>query len=319
MNKKLLISLFIKLIIAFSILIILREVAVYLIIQTHKPEVILSFEECVAKNYPVMESYPRQCRTPDGKTFVENIGNELEKADLIQSHNPRPNQTIISPLFIKGEARGYWFFEASFPIKLLDGNNKEIALTIAQAKSDWMTEDFVSFEAVLQFTTPETKEGTLVFKKDNPSGLPEHDDELIIPIKFFEAVQNVQLYYYNQSRDQEMFDYISCGQEAILPISREIALTQTPIQDTINLLLQGNLTPGEKQAGFSPMFPLEGLKLVGANLKDGTLTLEFDDPLNLTGGGSCRVGILWNQIKKTAQQFSGVKDVRFLPEELFQP
>jgi len=319
MNKKLLISLFIKLLIFLSILIVLREVAIYLIIQTHKPEEILGFEECVARNYPVMESYPRQCKTPDGKTFVEYIGNELEKTNLIKSSHPRPNQTIISPLFIKGEARGYWFFEASFPIKLLDGNGKEIALTIAQAKSDWMTEDFVPFEAALQFTTPDTKEGTLVFKKDNPSGLPEHDDELIIPIKFSEAVRNIQLYYYNQKRDQEIADYISCGPEAILPVSREIALTQTPIQDTINLLLEGNLTPEEKEAGFSPMFPLEGVKLVGANLKNGTLTLEFDDPLSRTGGGSCRVRILWNQIRKTAQQFSEVQDVRFLPEELFQP
>ncbi len=31
------------------------------------------FEECVAAGNPVMESYPRQCRTPDGKHFVEII------------------------------------------------------------------------------------------------------------------------------------------------------------------------------------------------------------------------------------------------------
>ncbi len=32
-----------------------------------------SFEECVAAGNPVMESYPRQCRTNDGKHFVESI------------------------------------------------------------------------------------------------------------------------------------------------------------------------------------------------------------------------------------------------------
>lgn len=32
-----------------------------------------SFEECVAAGNPVMESYPRQCRTQDGKHFVEII------------------------------------------------------------------------------------------------------------------------------------------------------------------------------------------------------------------------------------------------------
>ncbi len=36
-----------------------------------------SFEECVAEGNPVMESYPRQCRTVDGKHFVENITTQV--------------------------------------------------------------------------------------------------------------------------------------------------------------------------------------------------------------------------------------------------
>jgi hypothetical protein len=35
---------------------------------------ISSFEECVAAGYAIMESYPRQCLTPQGNTFVEDIG-----------------------------------------------------------------------------------------------------------------------------------------------------------------------------------------------------------------------------------------------------
>lgn len=31
---------------------------------------ISSFDECAAAGYPIMESYPEQCRTPDGRTFV---------------------------------------------------------------------------------------------------------------------------------------------------------------------------------------------------------------------------------------------------------
>ena len=30
-----------------------------------------SFYDCIKAGYPVMESYPRQCKTPDGRTFVE--------------------------------------------------------------------------------------------------------------------------------------------------------------------------------------------------------------------------------------------------------
>jgi hypothetical protein len=32
-----------------------------------------SFEQCIAAGNPAMESHPRQCRTVDGKHFVEQI------------------------------------------------------------------------------------------------------------------------------------------------------------------------------------------------------------------------------------------------------
>jgi len=281
--------------------------------------IINSFEECVSAGYPLLESYPSQCKTPDGETFTEDIGNELEKSNLIRVSNPRPNQIIQSPLAIDGEARGFWFFEASFPVKILNERGEVVVQGLAQAQGDWMTENFVQFRAELVFPAPSTEKGNLVLEKDNPSGLPEHVDELRIPIRFSEETRQIQLYYYNQKRDQEIAEYIPCDPEAVLPVSREIFLSQTPIQDTINLLLLGNVTQEEKEEGFSPMFPLEGVKLVGANLKEGMLTLEFEDPFNKTGGGSCRVRLLWAQVEKTAKQFPEVQEVRFLPEELFQP
>ncbi|MBY0539367.1 hypothetical protein K2P56_02955 [Patescibacteria group bacterium] len=32
-----------------------------------------TFEECVAAGNPVMETYPPQCRTPDGRLFVSSM------------------------------------------------------------------------------------------------------------------------------------------------------------------------------------------------------------------------------------------------------
>jgi len=145
---------------------------------------ISSFDDCAAAGYPVMESYPRQCRIPGREAFVKDIGNELEKIDIIRIDSPRPNQTISSPLIIQGEARGTWFFEGDFPVYLLDDNGKELKIGIARAKSDWMTENFVLFEAKIEFQQPKIKTGVLVFKKDNPSGLLEHDDELRMPVRF---------------------------------------------------------------------------------------------------------------------------------------
>jgi len=151
----------------------------------HNPNLnMTTFEECITANNPVLESYPRQC-SADGQTFIEFIGNELEKSDLIHINNPRPNQTISSPLTITGEARGNWFFEASFSIILVDWDGKIITQGIAQAKSDWMTTDFVPFEATLTFTVNKntySNKGTLILRKDNPSGLAQNDDALEIPI-----------------------------------------------------------------------------------------------------------------------------------------
>jgi len=47
-----------------------------------------------------------------------------------------------------------------------------------------MTEEFVPFEAVLKFDNNKAlgSKGTLVLKKDNPSGLPENEDAMKVPV-----------------------------------------------------------------------------------------------------------------------------------------
>lgn len=142
------------------------------------------FESCANAGGVIMESYPEQCRTKNGKVFTRDIGNELEKMDLITSAFPRPGDTIKSPLIATGQARGTWFFEASFPVYVLNDTDEIIGVGFAQADDEWMTEDFVPFSAEVRFDPKDAKTGFVVLKKDNPSGLPEHDDELRIPVKF---------------------------------------------------------------------------------------------------------------------------------------
>ncbi len=108
---------------------------------------------------------------------------EVPMGDILLQ-TPLPNDIVASPLIVSGSARGTWYFEASFPVRLLDGNGNEIAVTPAQAEGDWMTEDYVPYTAVLEFAEPSTPNGTLVLQKDNPSGLPEYDASLEIPILF---------------------------------------------------------------------------------------------------------------------------------------
>jgi len=145
-----------------------------------------SFAECVEFGYPVAESYPRQCNTPSGLHFVEEIGNSAEKENLIVSAFPRPGSKVTSPLIATGEARGNWYFEASFPVSILDSKGKSIGQGYAEAQGEWMTEEFVPFKSIpITFTPqPAGSVGTVVLHKDNPSGLPEHDDQVFIPVTF---------------------------------------------------------------------------------------------------------------------------------------
>ncbi|KKP87402.1 MAG: hypothetical protein UR90_C0006G0005 [Parcubacteria group bacterium GW2011_GWC1_35_8] len=119
---------------------------------------------------------------------IKYFGNELEKKDLIQITTPRPNEIIKSPLEITGIARGVWFFEGSFPVILVNWDGLIIAEGFVTAQSEWMTENFVPFKGTLIFKTPEfpknLNNGSLILRKDNPSGLSEHDDALEIPILF---------------------------------------------------------------------------------------------------------------------------------------
>lgn len=116
--------------------------------------------------------------------IASRMTNKSDTSDTIVLEKPKSGALVRSPLLVNGRARGYWYFEASFPVRIFDDNGIELGVAVAQAGGGWMTEDFVPFAAILEFKKPSTEMGVLVLQKDNPSGLPEHDAELRIPIVF---------------------------------------------------------------------------------------------------------------------------------------
>jgi uncharacterized small protein (DUF1192 family) len=116
----------------------------------------------------------------------------------------------------------------------------------------------------------------------------------------------------------EKVDY-AVDPRALLPAEREIPFSGNVIYDTINSLIQNEISEKEAQAGFWTGFPGDSFRLLSADLQGNTLTLHFDDPKYFTSGGSNRVGYLWLQIKMTALQFPEVKQVTYKPQTLFQP
>ena len=102
---------------------------------------------------------------------------EVAIEDLIQVESPQPESQISSPLQITGKARGTWFFEGDFPVRLYDLDGNEISVAIATAQGEWMTEEWVDFKASMEFEAPASGTGVLVFEKSNPSDMRELDRE----------------------------------------------------------------------------------------------------------------------------------------------
>lgn len=126
--------------------------------------------------------------TTEVPSIPKDIADHIkEKSDLIVLESLLPYTKISSPVVLKGKARGYWFFEASFPVTVVNWDGLIIGEGIATADGEWMTENFVPFTATIDFTYASTtpyNRGSIILKKDNPSGLPENDDALEIPIVF---------------------------------------------------------------------------------------------------------------------------------------
>ncbi len=152
-------------------------------------------------------------------------------------------------------------------------------------------------------------------------GIKENDVVRVTTLTYVVTPSNgmpIKLYFYNPSLDQGPGG-VQCTAKGLVAVERTIPQTSMPLTETIKILLRGELSDEERAQGITTEFPLPGVVLEKAVIENGIATLTFADPQNKTGGGSCRVSILWHQIEATAKQFPTVKSVRFMPEELFQP
>jgi hypothetical protein len=214
----------------------------------------------------------------------------------------KSNQIIASPFQISGKARGFWFFEASFPIKLIDENNNVLATTVARAQGDWMTNEFVDFNAEIEFNSKNDGKVFLVFNRDNPSGLPENDEEFRIPVKIELAeTMIIKVFFNNNQMDPEM----SCNK--VFPVQRIIKKTEAVGRAAIEELLRGPAET-EKTQGFFTSINSE-VKIQNLTIENGIAKIDFDEQLQFQVGGSCRVSAIRAEIIETLKQFESVKEV----------
>jgi hypothetical protein len=103
----------------------------------------------------------------------------------VRVFDPVPGQRIISPEAVSGSVTGGgWFFEATFPVKILDADGTILGQGQARAQNDWTSTGTVLSTGVIPFLAPHSATGTIVFSKDNPSGLPQNGESFSVPVKF---------------------------------------------------------------------------------------------------------------------------------------
>jgi hypothetical protein len=232
-----------------------------------------------------------QPSAPEPTTGCGSSQNSVPTDEVIVT-KPGTNQTINSPLIVEGQARGNWFFEASFPIELVDNQGKILGQSFVQAQSDWMTTDFVAFKGELNYQVATATTGKLVLKNDNPSGLAENDKKIEIPVLISPSqVMVVRAFFSNNNLDQE----------------RQVAKTVETARAALEQLLAGPTEQEKAQGFYTSINP--GVKINKLTIIDGVAKVDFDDTMEEGMGGSCRVSAIRTQIIQTLKQFSTVKDV----------
>jgi len=110
------------------------------------------------------------------------VGDAEPEADLATSTLPFISTTITATTTaLSGEALGTWYFEASFPIDVVNSSNVVVETLIATAQTDWMTTASVPFIAPFQASLYSGQTVSFILRKDNPSGEPQFDASVTIP------------------------------------------------------------------------------------------------------------------------------------------
>lgn len=96
------------------------------------------------------------------------------------------------------------------------------------------------------------------------------------------------------------------------PVKRMLPKSDSPLTDSINALLAGPL-PSERGKNCMSLIP-EGSKLLGASIKNGIATLDFNEQFEFNGLGVEGYVAQLMQIVYTSTEFSTVSSVQFLIE-----
>lgn len=117
-------------------------------------------------------------KIPENTIAREVLGN---KSDLV-SFSILPNSKVHGTVSYTGVIKGGYFFEGNILVNVLGANKNVLKRGNAMATGEWMTAGPVNFGGSVDFSGLQKGPAYIEIHNDNPSGLPEHDKSVLIPV-----------------------------------------------------------------------------------------------------------------------------------------
>lgn len=211
------------------------------------------------------------------------------------------NMEISSPFTIHGRVNGNgWVgFEGQVgTVELINSEGTSIMTAILTATTEW-TQLPTNFESTLSFSGYEGP-ATLVFHNENPSGLPEKNKTLTLPVilKAGPETMKVLVYFQGYGPGNEC--------ENVIGVERQVPKTDAVARAALEQLLGG---PRDQDGDTITTSINSGVKIQSLKIEDGTAYVDFNQALQTGVGGSCKVAAIRAQITQTLKQFPTVKNV----------
>jgi hypothetical protein len=137
---------------------------------------------------PLKKTYSNRClaEKENAQNISEGVCVETVGNEYIEVSHPQANEIISgNTVTIKARVLSPWLFEAVAPIEVTDQNGKILGNGKITGPNDWMTQNgWMQIDAQVGFKNNGSKKGFVVFRRDNPSGKPENDMMVKVPVQF---------------------------------------------------------------------------------------------------------------------------------------
>lgn len=208
---------------------------------------------------------------------------------------------------INGTITGVWFFEGSFPIDLVDDDGNLIVNAIAMTEEDWMTEEQVPFESLINCGSDCPSKGFLILTKNDPSDETNSSDTISIPVRFSQDCDTSEEEIINLFWGNIKIDPTVKNCDMTYPTTRNIVTDRDPKLVALELLFKGTLERERKRGNYTSL--PKAVTVNELSVVNGVARVDFSKGLSSVEGGSCNVLMVRSQIENTLLQFPDVNEV----------